>query len=67
MPPAHDFDALLEFLKRTRGFDFTGYKRPSLTRRVEKRMQAVGIETYGEFEQFLEQNPAEQRRLSGVT
>jgi two-component system CheB/CheR fusion protein len=54
-----DFDALLEFLKRSRGFDFTGYKRASLTRRVEKRMQAVHIASYGEFVQFLEENPAE--------
>ena len=27
------FEALLEFLKGTRGVDFTGYKRPSLQRR----------------------------------
>jgi hypothetical protein len=26
---------------RERGFDFTGYKRPSLHRRITKRMQAV--------------------------
>ena len=54
-----EFDALLEYLKRSRGFDFTGYKRPSLTRRIHKRMQAVGIKTYDEFAQLLEQNPAE--------
>ena len=28
------FDVLLEHLKRTRGFDFTGYKRASLERRI---------------------------------
>ena len=54
-----EFDALLEYLKRNRGFDFTGYKRASLTRRVHKRMQAVGVKTYTEFIQLLEQNPAE--------
>ena len=32
------FEALLEFLKRSRGFDFTGYKRASLERRFRRRM-----------------------------
>ena len=35
-----DFERLLEYLKRSRGFDFTGYKRASLVRRFGKRMEA---------------------------
>jgi chemotaxis methyl-accepting protein methylase len=31
-------DQLLEFVKETRGFDFTGYKRSTIQRRVAKRM-----------------------------
>ena len=38
------FEALLDYLKRSRGFDFTGYKRSSLMRRVIKRTQMVGVE-----------------------
>ena len=38
------FEALLDFLKRNRGFDFTGYKRASLARRVTKRMRDAGIQ-----------------------
>ena len=34
-----DFEPLLDYLRRTRGFDFTAYKRPSLMRRMQKRMQ----------------------------
>ena len=60
---AHEFDALLEYLKRSRGFDFTGYKRASLTRRVHKRMQAIGVNTYPEFARRLEQDPAEFEHL----
>ena len=30
------FEVLLEYLRYTRGFDFTGYKRSSLMRRVTK-------------------------------
>jgi two-component system CheB/CheR fusion protein len=36
-----DFEALLEYIKVGRGFDFTGYKRPSLMRRIDKRMEEV--------------------------
>ena len=58
-----EFDALLEYLKQNRGFDFTGYKRASLTRRIHKRMQEVGVKTYAEFARLLEQNPSEFDQL----
>ena len=50
------FEALLEFIKDNRGFDFTGYKRPSLRRRIEKRMEAVDIATFDEYHAYLEAN-----------
>ena len=40
---SRDLETLLDYLRRSRGFDFTGYKRPSLTRRINKRMQAIGV------------------------
>ena len=40
-----DLEALLDYIKASRGFDFTGYKRPSLQAPDRKRMQAVGSET----------------------
>ena len=42
-------DVLLDFVKRTRGFDFTGYKRSSLERRVAKRMASVGSASYDDY------------------
>src|SRR5438046_1189668 len=39
---------LLTFIKVTRGFDFTGYKRSSLERRIGKRMSYIGIGSYDE-------------------
>jgi two-component system, chemotaxis family, CheB/CheR fusion protein len=42
-------EPLLDFIKESRGFDFTGYKRSSLQRRVERRMQEVGVATFGEY------------------
>jgi two-component system CheB/CheR fusion protein len=57
------FEALLDYLKRSRGFDFTGYKRSSLMRRVIKRMQMVGIEDYGDYVDHLEVHPEEFAHL----
>jgi len=44
-----EFEALLDFIKENRGFDFTGYKRPSLRRRIAKRMQDVGSDDYATY------------------
>jgi two-component system CheB/CheR fusion protein len=56
-------DALLEFVKETRGFDFTGYKRSTLERRVAKRMAAVGTERYDDYVDFIELNGEEFAEL----
>jgi len=47
-------DVLLQHVKRMRGFDFTGYKRTSLERRVRKRMDAVGVRDLAEYLDYLE-------------
>jgi len=53
------FEALLIFLRDNRGFDFTGYKRPSLMRRVRRRMEDVEIETFEQYHDYLEVHPDE--------
>ncbi|HEU4341646.1 MAG TPA: protein-glutamate O-methyltransferase CheR [Candidatus Binatia bacterium] len=53
------FEALLEFLRQSRGFDFTGYKRASLMRRVNKRMELVNNKTYDDYMDYLEVHPDE--------
>ena len=52
-------EALLEHLRNTRGFDFTGYKRPSLARRVTKRVQALNLQGFGDYLDYLEVHPEE--------
>jgi two-component system, chemotaxis family, CheB/CheR fusion protein len=47
-------DVVLDHLKRSRGFDFTGYKRASLERRIHKRMDAVGVADLSEYLDYLE-------------
>ncbi|PRY49974.1 two-component system CheB/CheR fusion protein [Geodermatophilus tzadiensis] len=54
-----DFEALLVYLRERRGFDFTGYKRPSLVRRVRRRMAEVGTGSVTEYQDFLEVHPDE--------
>lgn len=53
------FEALLQYLKRTRGIDFTGYKRPSLMRLTSKRMQRVGVQQFSDYLDYLQANPLE--------
>jgi len=58
-----DLEVLLDHLRRNRGFDFTGYKRTSLGRRIEKRMQAVGADSYLGYLDHLEVDPEEFTHL----
>ncbi|MGN6663305.1 MAG: CheR family methyltransferase [Solirubrobacterales bacterium] len=56
-------EPLLEYLKAARGFDFSGYKRATLGRRIRKRMSEVSVETYPEYADYLEANPREFAEL----
>jgi two-component system CheB/CheR fusion protein len=56
---AAEFTSLLEYLRSTRGFDFTGYKVSSLMRRMRKRMAEIGVSSYPEYVDFLEVHPDE--------
>jgi two-component system CheB/CheR fusion protein len=57
------FEALLDYLKRSRGFDFTGYKRSSLRRRITKRMQQQQITDFSDYLDYLEVHPEEFSQL----
>jgi two-component system CheB/CheR fusion protein len=54
-----DLETLLDYLKRSRGFDFTGYKRASLERRIAKRMQTAGATSFADYLDYLEVHPEE--------
>src|SRR5262245_59649561 len=58
-----EFEALLDYLKRSRGFDFAAYKRPSLTRRISKRMSDVSVEGFTRYMDYLEVHPEEFAHL----
>lgn len=54
-----EFEVLLNYIRESRGFDFTGYKRSSLMRRVTKRMQTIKIEHYQDYLNYLKVHPEE--------
>jgi two-component system CheB/CheR fusion protein len=58
-----EFEELLAFLKETRGFDFTGYKRSSLMRRVRRRMETAGIDTFADYVDHLQVHQDEYTAL----
>ena len=53
------FEKLLHFLRDSRSFDFTGYKRPSLMRRVRHRMHEIGIDSFEDYQDVLQLDPRE--------
>jgi two-component system CheB/CheR fusion protein len=62
-PEDQSLEALLEYLRDRRGFDFSGYKRPTLERRINRRMSEVSIDDYEGYVDYLEANPREFAEL----
>src|SRR5206468_866993 len=57
------FNELLEYLRRTRGFDLGGYKPSTVERRVSKRLGEVGMTGIVEYLDYLEVHPEEWAQL----
>ncbi|MGH7687318.1 MAG: CheR family methyltransferase [Candidatus Dormibacteria bacterium] len=64
-PPEREtpFDSLLQFLYETHGSDFSGYKRTSLMRRAQKRLDLLGLTSYDEYIDYLQVRPDEYAAL----
>ncbi|MFM6276916.1 MAG: CheR family methyltransferase, partial [Dolichospermum sp.] len=58
-----NFESLLQYLKINRGFDFSGYKRSTIMRRVVKQMQYLNIENFSDYQDYLEVHPDEFKAL----
>ncbi|HZD87423.1 MAG TPA: CheR family methyltransferase, partial [Gaiellaceae bacterium] len=61
--PDPSFEHLLEYVRDARSFDYTGYRRPTLMRRFQKRMQAVGVDDWEAYERHLGEHPEEFAEL----
>ena len=53
------FETLLTFIRNSRAFDLTGYKRTTLRRRFDRRMQAVGVDSYADYQDYMQVHPEE--------
>jgi two-component system CheB/CheR fusion protein len=68
-PPAkedqtdEELDHLLQKLFDERGFDFRDYKKVSLRRRIQKRLDDLRISTYPDYERYLDAHQDEYTKL----
>jgi two-component system CheB/CheR fusion protein len=58
-----ELEALLRFIRDSRGFDFTGYKRASVGRRARRRAHELGFESLSEYRDMLEADVDEFTKL----
>ncbi|MEV0091382.1 CheR family methyltransferase [Streptomyces sp. NPDC050738] len=56
-------EELLGFIRDARGFDFTGYKRSTLGRRIRKRMSDAGANGFADYRDRLETDADEFQAL----
>jgi two-component system CheB/CheR fusion protein len=59
-------DRFLEELNNTRDVDFRSYKRPTILRRLGRRMVATGCESIDEYSRYLDLHPEEYAQLIGA-
>ena len=68
--PADDEEHLLgQFLERVRertGIDFSAYKRPTILRRLQRRMVATANPRLRDYIRFVHKHPEEYQRLSSA-
>ena len=57
-------DVLLEKVYRDSGYDFRGYRRGTVTRRLGRRMLTTGVKTYFDYMCFLDSHPEEYERFA---
>jgi two-component system CheB/CheR fusion protein len=53
------FERILEYLRQTRGFDFTAYKPTSLSRRVRTRVESLELAEFDDYLDYLRAHPDE--------
>lgn len=61
--PDIEIGPLLELIKSEHGLDFSGYRRPSLARRVAKRMKTLGLLDVSAYHDLLCMCQRERERL----
>src|SRR4051794_33011235 len=68
-PEQKEQQLLLRFLNQLReqtGIDFAQYKRPTILRRLRRRMTAVRTQTLSDYVRYAARNPTEYERLAST-
>ena len=70
--PAHALQKIFHLIRAQTGHDFSFYKRNTVFRRIERRMNAHQIPAFTQYVRYLQENPAEvaalfKELLIGVT
>jgi two-component system CheB/CheR fusion protein len=58
-----DLRRLLDRLRTRHGIDFTAYKTPTITRRLWRRVTAIGLPTIAAYLAYLDEHAEEEQRL----
>ncbi len=58
-----ELEHILDILRRETGQDFSGYRRSTVARRVNKRRLLLGLKSLAEYVTALEKDPEERQRL----
>src|SRR5215472_11573255 len=61
--PREALPAIVELLQTRSSYDFRGYRRETLERRIERRMGMCHVESIGRYADFLNSHPAEVAQL----
>ena len=61
--PDIEIGPLLQLIKTEHGLDFSGYRRASLARRVDKRMRTLGVRDVRAYHDLLRSCPLEREKL----
>ena len=70
--PAHALQKIFHLIRAKTGHDFSFYKRNTVFRRIERRMNSHQIQEFTQYVRYLQENPAEvdalfKELLIGVT
>jgi len=59
----HELQLILKYLHKERGFDFSGYRSPTVDRRIKQRLIATQSGNLSEYLEYLEKNQDELDHL----
>lgn len=58
------FDEIIPMVNKTANHDFSAYKKPTIQRRLAKRMRDKGIDSLQTYLEYLSSDPVELKLLS---